>query len=1032
MRKFIFIILIILRSQNVSAQNENLIENAIKSDGILPAEVGKLSFNKSGTVDHRGDLNVSIPLMTVPGRGGLDFPLTLTYHAGIRPTDKASWVGLGWNLETGSISRTVNFFPDFQNAANEYINDSSDIPEQSDIYQVSIPGVLSSFMIPTQPIGIMSPTMFYLQDWKEWRISATCDSFTSKRSYVFNSSTKCDKFGSISTQRFQRLDLENLVFCSIDGMPLYPYYISSNMVRNTYKDFSRFELTAENGVKYVFDLPLRSDMEYVNLVTEYVSNWRLTKILSPDYIDDDGTPGPSDGDSGNWIKFEYGYPIGSSNPLVRDIRPYALSDYAMYNQKRHALLTQVTYLTKIITPTHEARFNLISKPDVSYRCPYPNIDDADKQYGTTYDYTGCSGPNGGSRIDPLRIESIDLYSRCPLNSDPTLLSKVVFEYESQGNELCRFTYNGNVGVAGEIMNLGKTTLKKVYFQDNQNNRLPGYEFKYTKDAGFGEFNPPYYEGHISGELPPLQAVFNTPVRYFWDDDYPVNAYQTNGIYRSRTGRMGYLYAVSSETEGKGHSIRNTNGAAAWSLMQIKYPTGATDTYEYESDHFDFETDYEHSSLNGPNSIITDTWENFAQDECGIRIKKITTTDPLTGQSYVTQYEYGTGVLPGLPVSYLRTYHSQIGTRARIKTLYDWSTNDITYKHIKRIEPDGSYRIDYYYTSYNIQYIVHYRLQNCDMRHSHLLSTDFSDMTGKIKQTLYFHSNNVIARKDTFEYFNETHKMFSRTWDPPTGNPVTGWTYSNWTALSKQITKTFDANGKNPISFRKLFGYYNGMIINTQEYHSDSTEIQTQYQYFCEDTSFIDPLSLYFNAIHYLTPVKSISIYTRKATIKNVWEASGHVFTEEEPGLIEWPHYLRQYTEYEYQKAGSFKRLYLSKKKIWSDDNENHLIDTNEMFTVFDSTLYDRYGNLTSVRDAHHNTISFEWGSGYNFSKLTKRTKNGFSRSFTYNPLLLIQQITDENGKTASFEYDGFGRLTRARGPFQELLKEADYHYFLQP
>ncbi len=58
-----------------------------------------------------GDLTYNIPLLEVPGPSG-GYPLSLSYHAGIMPNEEASWVGLGWTLNPGAITRTVNNYPD--------------------------------------------------------------------------------------------------------------------------------------------------------------------------------------------------------------------------------------------------------------------------------------------------------------------------------------------------------------------------------------------------------------------------------------------------------------------------------------------------------------------------------------------------------------------------------------------------------------------------------------------------------------------------------------------------------------------------------------------------------------------------------------------------------------------------------------------------------------------------------------------------------------------------------------------------------
>ena len=58
-----------------------------------------------------GDFTYQIPAFEVPGPER-SFQLPLTYRAGIRLEQEASWVGLGWTLNPGAITRTVNGYPD--------------------------------------------------------------------------------------------------------------------------------------------------------------------------------------------------------------------------------------------------------------------------------------------------------------------------------------------------------------------------------------------------------------------------------------------------------------------------------------------------------------------------------------------------------------------------------------------------------------------------------------------------------------------------------------------------------------------------------------------------------------------------------------------------------------------------------------------------------------------------------------------------------------------------------------------------------
>lgn len=78
------------------------------------------SFEPFDTTDlvnlSTGDFVYNIPVLEVPGPAG-GYPISLAYHAGILPNEEASWVGLGWTLNPGSINRSVNGYPDDYNEA---------------------------------------------------------------------------------------------------------------------------------------------------------------------------------------------------------------------------------------------------------------------------------------------------------------------------------------------------------------------------------------------------------------------------------------------------------------------------------------------------------------------------------------------------------------------------------------------------------------------------------------------------------------------------------------------------------------------------------------------------------------------------------------------------------------------------------------------------------------------------------------------------------------------------------------------------
>src|SRR3989344_5083649 len=67
----------------------------------------------SGNVNtHTGDISFSIPLLIVPGRGGMDYPIALSYASGISLEQQSDITGLGWGLNLPGIGRVVRGIPD--------------------------------------------------------------------------------------------------------------------------------------------------------------------------------------------------------------------------------------------------------------------------------------------------------------------------------------------------------------------------------------------------------------------------------------------------------------------------------------------------------------------------------------------------------------------------------------------------------------------------------------------------------------------------------------------------------------------------------------------------------------------------------------------------------------------------------------------------------------------------------------------------------------------------------------------------------
>ncbi len=80
-----------------------------------PHQAEYISYEEPGATDMvnllTGDFSFSLPILDVPGPDG-GFSVPLTYNAGIGLEQEASWVGLGWTLNVGAITRNIIQYPD--------------------------------------------------------------------------------------------------------------------------------------------------------------------------------------------------------------------------------------------------------------------------------------------------------------------------------------------------------------------------------------------------------------------------------------------------------------------------------------------------------------------------------------------------------------------------------------------------------------------------------------------------------------------------------------------------------------------------------------------------------------------------------------------------------------------------------------------------------------------------------------------------------------------------------------------------------
>lgn len=74
-----------------------------------------------------GDFTYNLPVLSIPGGSEGGYALSLSYHSGETPESEASWVGYGWTLNPGSITRGKRGNPD--DAKGETVTTYNKVPK---------------------------------------------------------------------------------------------------------------------------------------------------------------------------------------------------------------------------------------------------------------------------------------------------------------------------------------------------------------------------------------------------------------------------------------------------------------------------------------------------------------------------------------------------------------------------------------------------------------------------------------------------------------------------------------------------------------------------------------------------------------------------------------------------------------------------------------------------------------------------------------------------------------------------------------
>ncbi len=237
MKKQIILKLIIMANFSLFGQELPEITPLSPNAGAI-AKYGEIPVGK-----FTGVPNIEVPLYTIQS-SELQLPLSLNYHAGgNKVSNVASWVGLGWSLNTlPSISRSVNGLPDDE--VNGFFFD----------WNVGNGGWTLLELYTNERPGSTHIWDSYLKDVYNRQADSAPDIF------YYNLPNESGKFYyNQESQEFITIPRSNIKIIK-EGGP-----------SNTY-----FRIKTTDGTEYLFDV----DENTTTPVTAYISTWKISEIVS--------------------------------------------------------------------------------------------------------------------------------------------------------------------------------------------------------------------------------------------------------------------------------------------------------------------------------------------------------------------------------------------------------------------------------------------------------------------------------------------------------------------------------------------------------------------------------------------------------------------------------------------------------------------------------------------------------------------------------------------------------------------------------
>ncbi|NII83713.1 hypothetical protein [Pedobacter sp. SG908] len=1008
---FVSILLILFYHQSFS-QTKSLLD---ESRPLTPSAFQYLKYTDMPIGKYTGVADISVPLYQIE-EDGVHLPITLSYHsAGVRVSEEASEVGLGWSMQMGSIVQIVNDLddldPSFTKSLPDYIG--STIPTELP-YRWEWP-VESYGSGPTLPVNPPLPNYaFPIATGRYYPINGHYDiqSFLTAANYDSEPDIfKANFFG-------------HSVNFVLDWKNGYQIAVINQLGYTVkYLNDGSFAITVPSGEIYTFALKnAASSLVYSTIKIAggqyggggYLNpgnssaTWVLTGITTKNKheiaINYTKTAAVSAFPqlSQTWKRVkETGVSIyyGSMNFLAFMSNLPDTNAEGMLTSNRSEQTESHIILSSIVFSNGRVDFYTSDRSDILGGKKIDNIrvssQETVRNINLNYTYSDAQNVGGGGFVYDTGVFGSTVFLRLKLasvtdgtggtytfNYDPTQLpAKNSFAQDQWG------FYNGNLANSSLIPN--PVQYLKPELGDNGNNHSAS--LPYTRAEVLTQIVYP------TGGSANFEYELNTFDNY-WVPDYDTNTNTASKgcglriksvIHRNEVGttyqKHVYVYSGGKAllpinlyrnfTSNHVSAIENGGNANA----QVR---------SYFSEEFNGNGYYSPASLSSVNGIGYDQVTDRLVDDQG------------TDLGYtVTDFHNYPNTLPSNSVQFMSKVAISVPAlenRNLAKTGLE--------KNVKIYDQQGTLKKKVTKEYRNLSTPFHYALRVSDYQNYYYTYTETPSNTkvwGAQPQHLVaiypiydFISNPYNVRE--VEYFETDSLTKSSIFNFNTYNlpqtVVTDYKGMRETARYEYISdhpldplySTIIADGRiaDPVSVSLETSY--PAISN----NGVSGSTSTSYGYRMEGGNFVRDFESHY--IGSIPDTKTFDKYDNKGN-------------------------LLQFTE-----KGKTTSL------IWSY-NQNYIVGTveNATYSTIENIL--GAGNLASFATAMPTTY---YGINNFLAPLQNdsRVKNSLIGSYSYRPLIGMSTVTDSKGMTTFYEYDGFLRLKAIKDQDGNIVKQFDYHY----